>query len=326
MLGKALQMYAEDLNFTVNEDCAYGIHEGYLMTLYDSINRKTCFINYYLSEEELEDAQKKNDLLQFIKDNIEVYQIDSYEVDINGVSITVKDSLVKLTELIEKIVEALKNLNIKGADYCSECGCEVNNQLKKVAVDLNRYGLCLDCTSNIVEESNNSIAESNDNESENVKDNSFISTLIIFFAGTILWTVLAMFEVFGENNNLILGVLIAILLPIIHSRLYDMFGGEQGKKKTIIICVTTVVVAIISIYISCVGATYANAGITSFDLIIKSLKYALVVPLEVTGSFFSTPFYKELIVSILVSLISIILFVTDFLKPKAQTKKSLSVD
>ena len=37
MIGKALQMYAEDLGFTVNDDCAYGIYEGYLITLYDTI-------------------------------------------------------------------------------------------------------------------------------------------------------------------------------------------------------------------------------------------------------------------------------------------------
>ena len=333
MIGKALQMYAEDLGFTVNDDCAYGIYEGYLLTLYDNINKKTCFVNYYLEEDNELDAQKKFDLNEFIKDNIESLKIDDYEIDVNGMFFSTKEGLIKLSELIKTILDKLKELQFLGADTCSECGKHIDDgKIKKVSVELNRYGLCDDCTIAFLEatkneKSSNSSDEITDaNDKNDYNNKSWISTLIIALVGLIAWPIITLWVGSGESFDLFICALMAFLLPIIHVRLYDMFGGKQNEKRLIIITVSIVLISIIANYIISVGNAYSSFGITDFDMIIKSLKYALVEPFEISENILKTSFYKNSIISILVALIGIVLFISDLLKPKAQSTKNISID
>lgn len=330
MIGKALQLYAEDLGFTVSNDCAYGIYQGYLVTLYDSLNHKTLFINYYLSDEDENDSQKSFNLSEFIKNIIEEYSINDYEVDVNGVSITTKEGLVKYSELLKLLVEKLSEMGICGSNKCSECGKEIiDGKLKKVSVDLNRYGLCEDCTVAFLQATEDQKETNQDNGStQSIKSNGkgWLANLIIILGGTILWTLLCMFKVFGDNNNLIVGVIMSLLLPVIHVRLYDLFDGEKGNKRIINVCIVIAIVAIISNYIGSIGSAYSEMGITDINTILISLKYALIEPLEISDSFFSIPFYKNTIVSLLVSFIGIVLFVTDFLKPKEQSHNDIKID
>lgn len=328
MIGKALQMYAEDLGFTVNDDCAYGIYEGYLITLYDTVNYKSCFINYYLSETDDADLEKKDALEEYVKENYETLKIDEYEIDINGISFSTKEGLINLSEIIKNIIDNLKSLDFCGSDTCSECGRKVEDGIiRKVSVDLNRYGLCEECTLAFLE-ANETKPETNNDENTDVtnKNKSWLSTLIVIICGSLAWILLSLFEVFGENNNLIIGVILSLILPVIHVRLYDLFGGEQGNKRLATVSVAIVIVAIISNYIVSVGSAYSDLGITDWATIVNSLKYSLVEPLEIDQSFFSIPFYKNTIVSILVAFIGIVLFVTDFLKPKTQNNKDIKID
>lgn len=329
MIGKALQMYAEDIGFTINEDCAYGIFDGYLITLYDNISRKTCFVNYYLSENDDLDTQKKFEFSEFLKENIESLKIDDFEIDINGTSFSTKEGLLSFSETIKTILNKLSDLGIKGSDTCSECGKQIEDgKIKKVSVELNRYGLCDECTIAFLEstakESKETTTEDIDNSS-NV-DKSWISTLIISLIGIIAWPLITIWIGSGENVDLFICALMAFLLPIFHVRLYDIFGGKQGNKRILTAIVTIGILSIVANYIASIGNAYSSLGITDFDTIISSLKYALVEPFEITDGFMKATFYKNTIISILVALIGIVLFISDFLKPKAQASKSISVE
>ena len=61
MVSRSLQGAAEALGFTYAEkqnskqSHMYGVYGGYLITLYDSGNHKTVFINYYLAPNDAED-------------------------------------------------------------------------------------------------------------------------------------------------------------------------------------------------------------------------------------------------------------------------------
>lgn len=329
MIGKALQMYAEDLGFTVNDQCAYGIYEGYLLTLYDNVNKKTCFVNFYLSEEDELDLQKKFDLSEFIKDNIESLKIDDFEIDINGISFSTKEGLIKLSENIKTILNKLSELQILGADTCSECGKHIeNDKIKKVSVELNRYCLCDECTLAFLESTEKDKVDetSEDNLEQNTKDKSWLSTLIISIIGVVVWPIITLWVGSGESFDLFICAIMAFLLPIVHVRLYDMFGGKSNEKRIIIVTITIALISIIANYIIGIGNAYSSTGITDFNIIIKSLKYAIIDPLEITDTLLKTTFYKNTIITILVALIGIVLFISDLLKPKASSTKNISID
>ena len=45
MLSKTLQLLAKDLGLDTDENSAYGIYGGYMISLYDQKGRKTVFFN-----------------------------------------------------------------------------------------------------------------------------------------------------------------------------------------------------------------------------------------------------------------------------------------
>ena len=61
MVSKSLQLVAEDLGFTYAEKAnaklshMYGVYGDYLISLYDSGNQKSVFVNYYIPPSDEED-------------------------------------------------------------------------------------------------------------------------------------------------------------------------------------------------------------------------------------------------------------------------------
>ena len=87
MLSKTLQLLAKDLGLDTDENSAYGIYGGYMISLYDQKGRKTVFFNCPFDDPE-DDALKSFDVSETIKSKITDYSITDYVIQNMGISVS----------------------------------------------------------------------------------------------------------------------------------------------------------------------------------------------------------------------------------------------
>lgn len=318
MIGKALQQYAADLGLTVSEKCAYGVFNGFLVTMYDTVSKKTVFVNYYLDDSE-ESAVRKFNLSESIKKNIDEYQIEDYQVEDNGVTVIIKNSIVKLYEYLPILIDSLAEAGMIGISVCSECGSEITGEAKKAAVSLKRYGLCNSCALELIQKMNKLESDAMAEGESSKKRHGFLAALICFLIGSAAWIATYTFDVFGDGNNIILAFLLSFIFPIVTIKLYDVMHGAKGGKKIATICVSMLLMIIVGMYFG-TFFEYINTKGASFKLILDPINWSL--PFESTEeSLFSVPILKETLVSVLAAAISILLFISNLFKSKNVSSK-----
>ncbi|HPE96051.1 MAG TPA: hypothetical protein PLT66_08310 [Bacillota bacterium] len=318
MIGKALQQYATDLGLTVSEKCAYGVFNGFLVTMYDTVSKKTVFVNYYLDDSQ-ESAVRKFNLSESIKKSIDEYQIEDYQVEDNGVTVIIKDSIVKLSEYLPILIDSLTEVGMTGISVCSECGSEITGEAKKAAVSLKRYGLCNSCALELIQKMNKLESDAVAEDENSKKPHGFLAALICFLVGSAAWIVTYALEVFGDGNNIILAFLLSFIFPIITIKLYDMMHGSKGKKKIATVCVSMFLMIVVGMYFGSFFE-YLNSNGASFKLMLDPINWSL--PFEsAETSLFSIPIVKEALVSVLAGAISILLFISNLFKSKNVSSK-----
>ena len=160
MVSRSLQSAAEALGFTYAEkqnqkqSHMYGVYGGYLITLYDSGNQKTVFINYYLAPDESEDdSVRLLEISEGFKAATAAYSVTDYHVDVDGLSCTVSCEDEELAPLVDKLVEFLQAEELVGVTQCSCCGNKIGKRLpKKLTKGKNNFLLCEHCALEKMEE------------------------------------------------------------------------------------------------------------------------------------------------------------------------------
>lgn len=161
MVSKSLQLAAEELGFTYAEKAnaklshMYGVYGDYLITLYDSGNQKSVFVNYYMppSDEE-DDSVRLLELSENFKSATAEYYVTDYHVDVDGLSCTVNCDDEELAPLIDRLVELAQENELIGVTQCSCCGNKIGKRLpKKLTKGKNNFLLCEHCALEKMEES-----------------------------------------------------------------------------------------------------------------------------------------------------------------------------
>jgi len=141
MVSKVLQNAAENLGFSYVEKNVsdkthmFGVYGGYLTTLYDSGNHKTVFINYYLHMDDEDESVRILELSEALKDLAGDLNMSDYEVEKDGLSCTVNCHIDQFMELLDKLVELLKNKGLAGVTNCSCCGNKLGKRFPKKVLD-----------------------------------------------------------------------------------------------------------------------------------------------------------------------------------------------
>ncbi|MBR4053806.1 MAG: hypothetical protein IKK06_03275 [Clostridia bacterium] len=160
MVSRSLQGAAEALGFTYAEkqnskqSHMYGVYGGYLITLYDSGNHKTVFINYYLAPNDAEDdSVRLLELSEGFKSVTAEYSVADYHMDVDGLSCTVSCEDEELAPLVDKLVAFLQEEELVGVTQCSCCGNKIGKRLpKKLTKGKNNFLLCEHCALEKMEE------------------------------------------------------------------------------------------------------------------------------------------------------------------------------
>ncbi len=158
MISKSLRAAAEGIgltyveNNTADKTYIYGVYGGYLMTLYDSGNHKTVFINYSLEPAEEEDSVRLLELSEALKAVLSGLSVSDYTVERDGLSCTVNCQIDAFLELLDRLIAMLSEKGVRGVSHCSCCGNRIGKRYpKKLTVNRFNYLLCEHCALDKVE-------------------------------------------------------------------------------------------------------------------------------------------------------------------------------
>lgn len=178
MLSKTLQLLAKDLGLDTDENSAYGIYGGYMISLYDQKGRKTVFFNCPFDDPE-DDALKSFDVSETIKSKITDYSITDYVIQNMGITVSSTAPLAVFREMTDWMAEILKENDIPGAQVCSRCGEAFSgNKIKKISDGLNHFVCCDGCAFEMLEQKPASPEEDSEPAAKNKSVLSFIMAII----------------------------------------------------------------------------------------------------------------------------------------------------
>ena len=303
MVSKSLQLAAEELGFTYAEKAnaklshMYGVYGGYLITLYDSGNQKSVFVNYYMppSDEE-DDSVRLLELSESFKSATAEYYVTDYHVDVDGLSCTVNCDDEELAPLIDRLVELAQENELIGVTQCSCCGNKIGKRLpKKLTKGKNNFLLCEHCALEKMEES--SKAPETDGSALSKK------------TGLGLVGALA-------------GGLIGILLYFLVYRGFTLFSKQPCNSAYAVIASVSMVCVMLGQYIG-TFAEFAKAQGFALGKAM-SIPAMWLIHLRSTASDpafnYAATFYKLLCFSLLFALIGTIIFLMG-MKDKAKVRK-----
>lgn len=153
MVSKMLMIAGQDtlgLNYAeknpADNSYLYGVYGGYLLSVYDSGNNRTVFLNYYMNESEEDDSVKLLELSEQMKSALSEYLVVDYEVNVNGAEFTLNCKVEEFLQAIDLLVGVLTENDLKGVSHCSVCGNKIGKRLpKKLTKGKNCYLTCEHC-------------------------------------------------------------------------------------------------------------------------------------------------------------------------------------
>ena len=147
MLSTQLQTFAHSNGFTVKENLAFGVFEGFFVAISGKQSRKNAFISFYKEETDGE-AFFNSELSQALNDFSEQYSILKYSLLDSGLSVETTADLLDFDELLNKLCTLLSEKGAKGAAFCSSCGkenCDENAVRKVISFNGEYYLVCGNC-------------------------------------------------------------------------------------------------------------------------------------------------------------------------------------
>ena len=311
MISKALETFAEDIGLKIENDCAYGNYKGYMTTVSEKGNKRLVFINYYLMDNE-SDALKKFRLSESVKSDMATFGIREFDIDDNGLSVEIIDTITKFAEYIDLLIEKLQNEGIEGITNCSECGKHNNNDVdyKTVSLNQNRYVLCDSCTLNLIQNSSKMMAEKKAEDTSGSIGLGILGSIIGLLLGTAIWNYVASFGIITMWMGFALTLLVYVG--------YVLFKGKKGKTRIIAISALSLVGVVLNSMSSEVVKVLKLTGTTMDKFMISPASFVKVA-MEHDKYDFTITF----IIALLCAAFAIIVFATDILKdkPKPETIK-----
>ncbi len=334
MISKNLMTALEELNFTfsnnknVNKSHAYAIYGGYLITAYESAGKKIAYFNFKFSDNE-ETSLKKYNVSEAFSSVVEEFHVIDYSLSNDGLRVVCGGNIPTFLKLIDKCVELLSENEIRGAQYCSQCGNKFGSRNpKKVTRNIENHLMCEHCALEALESDN--IAQ---NEALPVKKNTargILSSIAFSLIGVALYFVTYFYLSPAISKSdlsdaryifCVLGSVVALLSYFG----YRIACKTAGKIAYITIGTNALVFTAIGQYIGIVCEFIAKNGFKLSALSNKAFWLVHLrdtIPAEVAANFtsYSSVFYKMLAISLMFALVGGAIFLLT-LHDKTTVKK-----
>ena len=146
------------MGLKITENSAFGIYGKYFLSIYEARTKKIIRISCFIgdSDEYAGDYLTLND---GIREVIDKYSVNDYEVSEKGIKVVSSSPIASLRELTDYLVKLLEENQIPNSHYCSECGSEFKAGEKKRIVTFTqgkneeKHLLCEQCSLQAAEQS-----------------------------------------------------------------------------------------------------------------------------------------------------------------------------
>jgi hypothetical protein len=185
MANRSFDQFTKDNKYQVNQNLGYGIHNGYLVTLYQMrYNKMFIFPLPSITENE------KDKVLNYLKEHKKDLFITSSKFDNSVLVINIRENIQpvlseKLEHLVYMVTIYLKDNNIAVGKYCVVCGKENAETLVKIAnIEYYAHKSCYDKS---LEEADKIFKENREIETAKTTNIGFVGAFLGAFIVGIVW-------------------------------------------------------------------------------------------------------------------------------------------
>lgn len=241
LISQGFKKMANDFGMQINRGVAFGEIEGYCFTFRDGMGTKNVSIGISFDE----DGNNRANVFGHLHENKKKFAIRDFSYEHHTLTILFHDTfgtLNRIKEFINTCIEILKDNHIKGSEFCASCGNSVNYEPSEIVLlNGNAVRLHSSCMQQILDKNDSFYAANDTSTKERSVVRGLIGALIGAFVGAIPWAIVLYF---GYITSLV-GVVIGLCIK----KGYELFGGEQGKAKLIIMLVLVIPTVILGEYL-----------------------------------------------------------------------------
>lgn len=240
MIGNGLKKYAAQKNFEGNNGVAYGVYNGYLVTLKEGLGYKSMTFAVAFQEESTMMA-----IRSILEDKAlqKHYRLNGFAITGSHIEVRLVDqwgTMKRLDEFLDFFVEQLTARSIQGVGVCSVCGLTMNeSQGNRVLLNgsvLQMHKSCMEQTMNDREEFRTEVQKTG-----SVALGSIGATLGAVI-GSIPWIIAYYFGWFVGWLGFLIG--------IAAKKGYELFRGKETKTKGIVIILVVVLTVVFAEFVT----------------------------------------------------------------------------
>lgn len=154
MLSKTAEVFASSLSLKCDESSAFGIYRNYFITFYEKKRSRVVDISCFLGDSD-ENSINYLELSDSIKENLEKFQIEDYELSEDCVHLVSGADISLFRDMLDCVISTLTHNGVHGANHCSCCDKQFmqGNKKKVVTVNGKKHLLCDSCAFEMMEQS-----------------------------------------------------------------------------------------------------------------------------------------------------------------------------
>lgn len=231
MVGSALKKIAKENGMTVDKGVAYGVYNGYAVTMDEGAGWKrfsfaTCFTNP--ADADTLTAQLNE------KDLKKEYRISDISINPRCITVLFHDdpgTMKKITAFMEWFLPMLKATSATGAEICNECGQALTGSDSWILVDGVAHHMHSYCAEKVA-------AQLAGEDQQRLQEDTgsylggLVGALVGALIGAVVWALILMLGYVAAVGGLLIGFLAL--------KGYDLLKGKQGRGKVAILIVAVV--------------------------------------------------------------------------------------
>lgn len=243
MIGSGLKKFAKESNLQISSGVAYGVMQGYGVTLQEGSGYKQMAIATRFADMEQQREFEQKVAQVNITSQYRVQQFAVAPAYINVVFTDTMGTMKKIREFADWILPLLRQCGASTADFCNECGAPIQSD----GVWMLRDGLVAShvhkaCCQKVQDQiyGENMQRKEEDNGSYGY---GIVGAVIGALIGSLVWAIVLM-------AGYVAGI-VGLLIGFLANKGYNLMKGKQGKAKIAIL----VIAIILGVLAGTVGGT-----------------------------------------------------------------------
>lgn len=243
MIGSGLKKFAKESNLQISSGVAYGVMQGYGVTLQEGSGYKQMAIATRFADMEQQREFEQKVAQVNITSQYRVQQFAVAPAYINVVFTDTMGTMKKIREFADWILPLLRQCGASTADFCNECGTPIQSDgvwmLRDGLVASHVHKACCQKVQNQIYGENMERREAD----QGSYGYGIVGAVIGALIGSLVWAIVLM-------AGYVAGI-VGLLIGFLANKGYNLMKGKQGKAKIAIL----VIAIILGVLAGTVGGT-----------------------------------------------------------------------